>query len=109
MGSGFRSRQTVSVCVCFLLSLALAAAGASAATIPFRLFSSTGFWNARLGASAALDPSSMKVVAALSEEAAQEEEVKEGPAINTTAWSVPIYTVPSTQPTVKVKLPYAWM
>ena len=29
---------------------------------------------------------------------------KRGPAINTTEWSVPIYTVPATQPTVKVTL-----
>jgi hypothetical protein len=38
---------------------------------------------------------------------AHEEEVKKGPAVNTVAWSVPVYTVPANQPTVKVTLPYA--
>jgi hypothetical protein len=91
------------------LALTLAAANASAATVPFRLFSSTGFWNAQPVASAPLDPSSASIVSALSKEVTQEEGAEKGPAVNTTAWSVPIYTVPSTQATVKVKLPYAWI
>ncbi|HEY2767375.1 MAG TPA: hypothetical protein VGI76_03915 [Solirubrobacteraceae bacterium] len=85
----------------------MSASVASAA--PFRFFSSTGFWNAQQAAGATLDPSSAKIVAALAHEVAHEEEVKKGPAINTTSWSVPVYTVPSTQGKVKVKLPYAWM
>ena len=96
------------IVVCVWLMLAGAhAPSATATTAPFRFFSSTGFWNAQPAAGAALDPSSVSVVAALSKEVAQEEEAKKGPAINTTAWSVPIYTVPSTQPLVKVLLPYA--
>jgi hypothetical protein len=35
---------------------------------------------------------------------AEELEIKKGPAINTTSWSVPVYTVPAEQPTVKVTL-----
>ncbi len=111
MGSRLSSRQALRVCVCMvlLLSLLATAASASATTVAFRLFSSTGFWNAQPAAGAALDPSSSSIVSALSKLVTHEEEVKKGPAINTTAWSVPIYTVPSTQPTVKVKLPYNWM
>jgi hypothetical protein len=44
------------------------------------------------------------VVGALIGEIATEEEAKNGPAINTTSWSVPIYTVPADQPVIKVTL-----
>jgi hypothetical protein len=71
---------------------------------PFRFFSPTSFWNEPLPADAPLDPSSGVVVGALVGEIATEEEAKNGPAINTTSWSVPIYTVPADQPAVKVTL-----
>ncbi len=109
MGSRFSSRQALRVCVCTLLSSLVASTGASATTVPFRFFSSTGFWNAQPASGAALDPSSASVVSALGKLVTKEVEAKNGPAINTTAYSVPIYSVPSTQPTVKVKLPYNWM
>ncbi len=108
MGSRFSSRQALRVCLGVLLSL-LAATPASATTVPFRLFSSTSFWNAQPASGAALDPSSASIVSALGRLVTQEEQAGEGPAINTTAWSVPIYTVLSTQPTVNVKLAYNWM
>jgi hypothetical protein len=76
---------------------------------PFRFFASTSFWNESPAADAPLDPSSSVIVAALAGEVAQEEEIKKGPAINTTSWSVPVYTVPANQPTVQVTLPYASM
>jgi hypothetical protein len=72
---------------------------------PFRFFSPTSFWNEALPADAPLDPSSAGVVGAFDEEIASEEAAKKGAAnINTTAWSVPVYTVPADQPTVKVTL-----
>jgi hypothetical protein len=72
---------------------------------PFRFFSPTGFWNAPLPIDSPLDPSSAAVTGAFNAEIAVAEEVKKGlPAINTTAWSVPIYTVLADQPTVKVLL-----
>jgi hypothetical protein len=71
---------------------------------PFRFFAATSFWNAPVAADAALDPSSSSVVAALGREVAEEEAGHEGPAINTTAWSVPVYTVPASQPLVRVRL-----
>ena len=71
---------------------------------PFRFFSPASFWNEKLPADVPLDPSSAKVVGALDEEVANELEIKNGPAINTTSWSVPVYTVPADQPTVKVTL-----
>jgi hypothetical protein len=77
---------------------------------PFRFFSPTSFWNEQLPAGAPLDPSSAAVVGAFDEAIAAAEEAKKGaPTINTTAWSVPIYTVPATQATVKVtqEVPYA--
>jgi hypothetical protein len=77
---------------------------------PFRFFSPTSFWNEQLPADAPLDPNSVAIVGAFDGAIAKEEEAKKGaPAINTTAWSVPIYTVPDTQATVKVtqEVPYA--
>jgi hypothetical protein len=71
----------------------------------FRFFSPTSVWNGPLLADALLDPSSAAVVGALDEEIAAAEKAKKGLAnINTTKWSVPIYTVPADQPTVKVTL-----
>jgi len=71
---------------------------------PFRFFSPTSFWNEALPADAPLDPSSAAVVGVFDEEVAVAEEAKKGPAINTTSYSVPVYTVPADQPTVKVTL-----
>jgi hypothetical protein len=71
--------------------------------VPFRFFSATSFWNKPLSASAPLDPSSAQVVGAFDQVVAAEESKNEV-NINTTAWSVPIYTVPAGQPTVRVRL-----
>ncbi|MHB8241798.1 MAG: hypothetical protein ACYDHN_07380 [Solirubrobacteraceae bacterium] len=70
----------------------------------FRFFSSTSIWDAALPASAPLDPSSAAVVAGLGRQIVKEGELKRGPYINTSSWSVPIYTVPGNQPLVKVTL-----
>jgi hypothetical protein len=71
---------------------------------PFRFFSPTSFWNEPASLDASLDPSSAGVVGALSAVVATEERLREGPNIPTSRWSVPIYTVPAGQPTVKVQL-----
>jgi hypothetical protein len=71
---------------------------------PLRLFSPTSFWNAEVPENAALDPSSAALVAVLAEEEAAEQAGTHRPAINTTSWSVPIYTVPASQTTVRVTL-----
>jgi hypothetical protein len=70
---------------------------------PFRLFAPTSFWNETPSAEAPLDPSSNEVVGAFDAQITKEEEARTGSVnILTTSWSVPIYTVPATQPTVKV-------
>jgi hypothetical protein len=72
---------------------------------PFRFFSATSVWNAPLPSNAPLDPTSAAVMGAFEEEIATEVQTKSGPAtINTSSWSVPIYTVPAGQPTVQVTL-----
>jgi len=72
---------------------------------PFRFFSSTSFWNEPLPVDAPVDPSSAAVMGAFDELIAEEEEPGGGgPWINTTEYSVPIYTVPHDQPTVAVRL-----
>jgi hypothetical protein len=77
---------------------------------PFRFFASTSFWNEPVPASAALDPRSAELAGAFSSvalaEIKQDEEGFDGPwiDIDTTTYSVPIYTVPATQPTVRVTL-----
>ncbi len=71
---------------------------------PFRFFSSTSFWNESLPEDVPLDPKSAAIVGAFAKKIKEDEEVKKGPAINTTAWSIPIYAVPVEQPTVRVTL-----
>jgi hypothetical protein len=71
---------------------------------PFRFFAPTSFWNERVAASAPVDPGSAAIVGALAELEFAEQAAKKGPGINTTEWSVPIYTVPATQPTIRVAL-----
>jgi hypothetical protein len=79
-------------------------ARASSLSVPFRFFSPSSFWNEAVPADAPLDPSSAAVVSAFDEEVAAEEQAKDGPWINTTSYSVPVYTVPAGQPTVPVEL-----
>jgi hypothetical protein len=71
---------------------------------PFRFFSPTSFWNTSPSGDAALDPDSADLVGALEDEVVRERESKSGPWINTTSYSVPIYTVPAGQATVRVRL-----
>jgi hypothetical protein len=71
---------------------------------PFRFFSSTSVWNEPVSAGAQIDPSSSRLVATFDEEIAHEEQLDVGPWINTTKYSVPIYTVSAAQPTVHVEL-----
>jgi hypothetical protein len=71
---------------------------------PFRFFAPTSFWNEPLATNAPLDPSSAAIVHELSEEIVTDTANKRAANINTTMWSVPIYTVPANQATVKVTL-----
>ena len=71
---------------------------------PFRFFSSSGFWDEQLPAGAPLDAGSPEMVKALVNEIAKAVAAGNGPTINTTSWSVPVYTVSSEQPAVKVGL-----
>jgi hypothetical protein len=73
------------------------------ASKPFRFFAPTSFWNTPTAAIAPLDPNSAGLVGALNAEVARELELKTGPWINTTSYSVPIYTVAATTPTVRVR------
>ncbi len=71
---------------------------------PFRFFSPTSVWNTPLADDAPLDPESAAITADLNTEVQREVRSHKGPAINTSAFSVPIYTVPADQPTVPVTL-----
>jgi hypothetical protein len=73
------------------------------ASKPFRFFAPTSFWNTPTAAGAPLDPGSARLVGALDAEVTRELELKTGPWIDTTSYSVPIYTVPATTPTVRVR------
>lgn len=77
------------------------------ARVSARFFSASGVWNEPPAAGAALDPSSHALVGALDAEVADERAAGRGPWINTSSYSVPIYTVPATQPTVAVSLDHA--
>jgi hypothetical protein len=76
---------------------------------PFRFFAPTSFWNEPVPAGAPLDPNSAAIVGAFDGEITTEDAKGAWPTLNTTAWSVPIYTVPNTQATVKVTQNYGGM
>jgi hypothetical protein len=73
---------------------------------PFRFFSPSSFWNEPLAGGAVLDPSSSAIVGAFDAEIAYGIETGRAPqaVIETTSYSVPVYTVPAGQPTVAVAL-----
>lgn len=71
---------------------------------PFRFFSPTSFWNEEVPSNTERDPNSAAVVGAFDEEIAAEENAGNGPWINTTSYSVPVYTVPASQPMMPVRL-----
>jgi len=73
---------------------------------PFRFFAASSFWNEALAADAPLDPGSGELVDALNAEVTRELEATSGPqpAIDTIAYSTPIYTVPANEATVPVSL-----
>jgi hypothetical protein len=68
----------------------------------FHFFSPSSFWNTALGSNARLDPASGEVVGGFAKQIAAETEAGRGPTINTSNWSIPVYTVPANQPTVRV-------
>ncbi|MEA2474181.1 MAG: hypothetical protein QOE06_2096, partial [Thermoleophilaceae bacterium] len=69
-----------------------------------RLFAPNSFWNAPLAAGAPVDPSSSRLVDALSSEVDGEIQARTGPWINTDSYSTPVYTVGSDVPKVHVTL-----
>jgi hypothetical protein len=78
-------------------------AGSGSGT-PFRFFSPSSSWNTPLASDAPLDPNSAGFVGTFDAEVTRELQGGSGPWINTTDYSVPIYTVPANQPTVRVQL-----
>jgi hypothetical protein len=79
-------------------------AASATSTAAFRFFSPLSFWNEALPAAAPRDPHSAEIVAAFDALVAAEERSGSGPWINTTSYSVPVYTVPGGQPAVAVQL-----
>jgi hypothetical protein len=75
-----------------------------AAATPFRFFSPSSFWNARLAPKAELDPRSPGLVGAFEKEVEAELGAGRGPSISTTSYAVPVYTVAAGQRAVRVKL-----
>jgi hypothetical protein len=70
----------------------------------FRFFSPSSFWNTPLAEDAGLDPDSTALTTAFEKQVALARQAGSPPWINTTDYSVPIYTVPADQPTVPVRL-----
>ncbi len=71
---------------------------------PFRFFSSSSFWNVPVVGGAVLDSSSAGVVGAFDAVVAGEQQAGDGPWVNTTKYSVPVYTVGAGQAVVPVVL-----
>jgi hypothetical protein len=81
--------------LCALVLVLAVSTPASAA----QLFAPGSFWNTPLSSQAPIAPDSESLVADL-----QAQVTREGAWINTYQYSVPVYTVPASQPTVKVQL-----
>jgi hypothetical protein len=77
---------------------------ASSERTHFRFFSPTGFWNTLVPAHARLYHRSRQMMHFFNAQVLAERRAEAGPTIVTTRWSVPIYTVPASQPTVRVTL-----
>lgn len=69
-----------------------------------RPFSPSSFWNTQVEASAPLDPRSGELMRTFRETIAFERAAAEEPSLNTSRWSVPVYRVGASQPTIRVKL-----
>jgi hypothetical protein len=72
----------------------------------FRFFSPLSIWNAPLLPNAPMDPDSSPITGTLIADVNASLAMGNGPWINTTNYSTPIYTVPATQPTVPVIMDY---
>jgi hypothetical protein len=111
--------RALAVTLVLALLLASAAAGCGSERLPqsepppkpdrpqsahFRFFSPSSFWNQPLADNAQLDPSSGGSIALLGREINAEQADRSGPWISTSRYSVPIYTVPASQPLVRVQL-----
>jgi hypothetical protein len=81
-------------------------AGSAGGLTPFRFFSPSSIWNQPIRSRARLAPNSSALVGALVSEIARGRADGGRPSvtIDTTSYSVPIYTVPPGQPTVAVAL-----
>ncbi len=102
-GAGTLPRTPSVVALAGRARRATTAAAATRASA-FRFFSPSSFWNEAVRTDAPLDPTSGPIVAALAAAVGAEEQLHRGPWINTTSYSVPVYTVPRHQPTVRVHL-----
>jgi hypothetical protein len=71
---------------------------------PEGLFAPDSVWRAPVAADAALDPASPALVSTLAGLVARDVAAGRGPWIATTESSTPLYRVPASQPTVRVKL-----
>lgn len=71
---------------------------------PPRFFAPDSVWNARLPTKTHTDPRSPVLTAALLSVVEEEIAGKRGPWISTTGFSTPLYTVPATEPLVRVHL-----
>ena len=69
-----------------------------------RAFGPASIWNRPLPDDAPLDPTSDRLVTALSDQVQREDAARTGPWINTTRWSVPVYTVGADVQPVRVHL-----
>lgn len=71
---------------------------------PYRFFSPSSIWNMPVRADSPVDPTSPAVIPAFAALIAGEQQAGNGPWINTTDYSVPVYTVTKHEPTVTVRL-----
>lgn len=83
---------------------AVTSIGSAPGSASARPFAATSIWNQALPAGGGVDPGSAAMIARLNGVVAKEQAAKNGPWINTSSYSVPVYTVPADQPLVHLTL-----
>jgi hypothetical protein len=94
-----RQRRSLLAACAYLVALLASSSAPQSALADPRPFSPTSVWNAGLPEHVPLDPHSRRLVAELVNQVSAQK-----PWINTWQYSSPVYTVPASQPRVRVRL-----
>ncbi len=106
MRRGMRSRRGSKLVIIITMMIIASAWAVPASLAHSRLFAPTSIWNQPLRSRAPIDRRSKAITGHLEGFIRASLKAQNGPWINTTDYSTPIYTVPAGEPTVPVSMDY---